>query len=155
MSARLLTFAFGLGVFVLVVAFIFPTMMAAPGEQNTQSLTLDEGENQDISGVLSVTAVEVGNNEVEIEVADLYSGDLEQKTIDDGGSETFIMDDNEVTVTAVVLTNNTVRLITQYDNTHGWDEGLIEVATSMDLFLALIALMILVGMIGAIMGVKP
>ena len=153
--SRLVVLGVAMGLLVLFVAVAGPAMIIGATD-GTVSDTREYNENDsvDVSEALTVRVDNVddtgGAEEAEVLVVSRTTGETGSALIPEGETEQFAIDETTVNVTADLITSeNTVVLTTVHESTLGWDDGAKLLASQLDVVLAVVVFVLLLGMLFA------
>lgn len=113
--------ALGLGLIVLVVAFVFPAVLTAAEDGRTESL--DEYSENEVITHEEAVVVETTNvqwQSVTVNVTSAQTGDTAMVQMNEGDTATVEIDGTEVIIDAVDATAETATLRVNYLTTLGW-----------------------------------
>lgn len=133
-----------LGVFVLLAGMILPTAISSTGENATTGLQLDEGETTTVTDGLEATAVSTADNQSEIQLRDVETQQVINKTITEGDTATYEFSNRDtVTVTVEDSQSQTVYLSPiEYPRSYGWGDGAKMFADNIGLLLVILTFLL-------------
>lgn len=155
MADNLVVSALALGIFVIFIAAMIPTLATAPtAEQNqTTDLTLDDPHELDIGLELTLDAVDETNTTVDVTARDVSTSDSAQTTLTDNETERVDVDDETVGLSLASITDNTTASVrTTYDSTYGWSSESQFIADQLGFLLVLVAFLLMCGMVWVVIS---
>ena len=149
---RLVVLAVAMGLLVLFVAIAGPVMIGASDGMVSDTREYNESDSVQITGALTVRVDNVddtgGAEEAEVVIVSRTTGETGAATIGEGETEQFSIDSTTVNVTADLITSeNTVVLTTVHEATLGWDDGTKLIAAQLDVIVAIVIFVLLLGML--------
>lgn len=153
MPKRLTVIIVALGIFVLFVGLMFPTLITASNEPAVTGLQVDETETETVTGGLEATAVETSNADASIRLTDTETQESVNHTISEGETQTFEFSINgeSVDVTLEETTDSYVTLSPiEYSRTYGWGDGAELFIGNIGIIFTVIAFLMFAGILMAV-----
>jgi hypothetical protein len=150
-----ITKAVGVGLIVIFVAFAFPTFIASSDNANlSSSLTLEgEGDSQSIGDALRVTADNKTNDQVTLAVSTLQDGaNTTSVVLNESETKSVTLEGEEIGITVFDIgagNTGTVSLEVTYPKQLEWDKSARGISDSLPLVLAMLAVIMVGGLVGA------
>lgn len=151
MSLKLPVAVVALGLFVMLIAFAIPPAITASTSTATDTFELDEGETTTVTNELDVTLNESTGSTATVVFQDTETGVTESVTLNESETSTITLKGENVTVTLDESTQNSAQITVDYSPRYGWDDGAKTVAGHLDVILALLAFVLLLGAMGVVM----
>lgn len=119
--------AFALGIIVLAAALFVPALIEATEEPATETLSLDNGTQSELTERLSVGVVGVNASatpsNATVEYTDETSFATNSTTVDVGNESTVTIDGDNLTTGVESVDGSTVQFNTTYPPMYGWNSG--------------------------------
>lgn len=146
------TQAVGFGIIMLFVAFVFPTLVAAPDSGTLEEkVTLNDGDGgtENLEDSLLFVVESQTSKEVVLNVTSLESGDGQQVTIPEGGNETIVLDGYDITVEVLEIDGNSGDVILSVTRPadFDWDNDLQSLSQELPIVFVALAGILVVGVI--------
>lgn len=144
-----------MGVLVLAIGLVVPSLIAAPGSDTDYRATLNEGETADSGDDLRVTldVVDQGNDTVTVTLTDAETNESNTTPVAEGQNETVTISEETVTVTLRSIDDpSTASLTVSYSPMFGWAEPAKTLALNLDTLLAALSFITVVGLLLRVMA---
>lgn len=156
MSHRLIMGAVALGVLVLAMALFVPSLIDATQDDAQKTVELTEGSSQNLTERLSLTAHDIssGQSEANVTLENLVTLNRTAEHLNVSETKTLNLSNEDVEVTLDSISDTDEALITAtYSPMFGWDAGPRTFVENLDLVLALLGALTILG--GIFIGLKP
>lgn len=148
----------GLVIIVAFVAFAFPAFVAAPDVGTTETIvTLNDGDGgvENVDDAIRVEIAEKTYTTTEVNVTSLNTSNTTTVTLVEGEEYDLELDGQTLMLTVLDIQSGpegTVVLRTVYPSDFGWNDGTKSLSEQMPIVFAAVALLLILGLAGAMVS---
>lgn len=150
MSPRLTTTLVAFGVLVLFVGLLLPAVITAANTDATVTENLNKSTPETVTDGLNITLTKSDGTNATIELEDTVTFESETNTLTEGDTVTYTINNETTNVTADAIDPNWAITTVEYSRTYGWAAGPKAFVGQLDVLLALLAFLLVMGGLWAV-----